>query len=277
MIVACPSCHTKYQLNPAKVVGDWAPLICRHCATRFNAVVEERLQRIPAEGVVLMAAPPSSPVRDPLVKALREQGLAVKVVEQAAATSHYLGLCAPDIFLTTPFLSDGSAQKPCEQIHRDIHLKGCAIVLLGTHQSDETQRVQFFADFILNTEQPFESVLRDFAVFLKHFRASQQQHGQFLSELRRAERLARTILSDIILYNPEEVEKGIVEGTFNDLLSEELEDARKYYAEQVHPDVLRETDILEDLLKKFMVEQRQKHSVGLTGHSAQSANAESHS
>jgi hypothetical protein len=51
----------------------------------------------------------------------------------------------------------------------------------------------------------------------------------------RAKRLARTIVSDIALYNKEEIKKGIQNDTLFDDLSEEIERGRKLYNSRVVP------------------------------------------
>ncbi len=48
-----------------------------------------------------------------------------------------------------------------------------------------------------------------------------------------AKRLARTILSDILLYNQAKVKEGIERDSLFDILTEELAEGRKYYESMV--------------------------------------------
>ena len=48
-----------------------------------------------------------------------------------------------------------------------------------------------------------------------------------------AKRLARTILSDIVLYNQAKVKEGIEQDTLFDVLTEELAEGKKYYETMV--------------------------------------------
>lgn len=50
-----------------------------------------------------------------------------------------------------------------------------------------------------------------------------------------ARRLARTILSDIVLYNQAKVKEGIEKDSLFDVLSEELAEGKKYYDSMVEP------------------------------------------
>jgi hypothetical protein len=58
----------------------------------------------------------------------------------------------------------------------------------------------------------------------------------------RALRLARAILSDVMLYNTEKVRAGIEADDLFDRLREELAEARTYFEERVEPDVATKTN-----------------------------------
>jgi hypothetical protein len=52
-----------------------------------------------------------------------------------------------------------------------------------------------------------------------------------------AKRLARAILSDVAMYNPEKVENGIKNDNIFEVLKEELEEGRQHFFSRVSPDV----------------------------------------
>jgi hypothetical protein len=58
----------------------------------------------------------------------------------------------------------------------------------------------------------------------------------------RALRLARAILSDVMLYNTEKVRAGIEADDLFERLREELAEARTYFEERVEPDVATKTN-----------------------------------
>jgi hypothetical protein len=60
-----------------------------------------------------------------------------------------------------------------------------------------------------------------------------------------AKRLARAILSDVAMYNPEKVENGIKNDNIFDVLKEELEEGRQHFLSRVSPDV--EADTIYDI------------------------------
>jgi hypothetical protein len=56
-----------------------------------------------------------------------------------------------------------------------------------------------------------------------------------------AKRLARAILSDVAMYNPEKVENGIKNDNIFDVLKEELEEGRQHFLSRVSPDMEADT------------------------------------
>jgi len=58
----------------------------------------------------------------------------------------------------------------------------------------------------------------------------------------RATRLARAILSDVMLYNADKVRAGIESDDVFERLRPELEEARAFYEERVDPDVAARTN-----------------------------------
>jgi hypothetical protein len=58
----------------------------------------------------------------------------------------------------------------------------------------------------------------------------------------RALRLARAILSDVMLYNADKVREGIEADDLFDRLRAELDEARAFFLERVEPDVASRTN-----------------------------------
>ena len=58
----------------------------------------------------------------------------------------------------------------------------------------------------------------------------------------RATRLARAILSDVMLYNADKVRAGIEADDVFERLRPELEEARAFYEERVEPEVAKRTN-----------------------------------
>jgi len=77
---------------------------------------------------------------------------------------------------------------------------------------------------------------------------------QQVSEMEKARRLARIIVSDIALYYQERVDEGIRNGNWSQLLAEEITEARKLFAERFPDPKVQQSRVLEaafvDLLER---------------------------
>lgn len=69
---------------------------------------------------------------------------------------------------------------------------------------------------------------------------SEHSRVSTLSEPARVARLARAILSDVMLYNADEVRRGIEADDLFERLAPELTEARLYFESRVESDVARE-------------------------------------
>ena len=74
-----------------------------------------------------------------------------------------------------------------------------------------------------------------------------------------AKRLARTILSDILLYNQAKVKEGIEKDTLFDVLSEELAEGKKYYETMVEPSLRQSTNFFSEAVIDVLLKQGGKH------------------
>ncbi len=69
----------------------------------------------------------------------------------------------------------------------------------------------------------------------------------------RAKRLARTIVSDIALYNRDLIKKGIENDTLFEVLAEELEKGRKLYHSRVGPEILKGTNFYNQAIVDVLI------------------------
>ncbi|HAR45937.1 MAG: hypothetical protein A2X56_07930 [Nitrospirae bacterium GWC2_57_13] len=70
-----------------------------------------------------------------------------------------------------------------------------------------------------------------------------------------ARRLARTILSDIVLYNQQKVKEGIEKDSLFELLADELAEGRKYYESMVDSDMRQETNFFNEAVADVLLKQ----------------------
>ncbi len=70
-----------------------------------------------------------------------------------------------------------------------------------------------------------------------------------------AKRLARTILSDILLYNQTKVKEGIEKDSLFDVLTEELAEGKKYYESMVDDGVRQTTNFFNEAVVDVLIKQ----------------------
>ncbi len=70
-----------------------------------------------------------------------------------------------------------------------------------------------------------------------------------------AKRLARTILSDILLYNQAKVKEGIEKDSLFDILTEELAEGKKYYESMVDESIRNSTNFFNEAVVDVLLKQ----------------------
>lgn len=73
-----------------------------------------------------------------------------------------------------------------------------------------------------------------------------------------AKRLARTILSDILMYNQAKVKEGIEKDSLFDVLTEELAEGKKYFESMVDEEVRRDTNLFNEAVVDILIKQAGK-------------------
>jgi hypothetical protein len=68
-----------------------------------------------------------------------------------------------------------------------------------------------------------------------------------------ARRIARAVVSDIVLYNAKKAEEGIAKDNLFDLLKNEIEEGRSYYVSRVDPEIVKSTNFFNQALVDLLV------------------------
>lgn len=77
-----------------------------------------------------------------------------------------------------------------------------------------------------------------------------------------AKRLARIIISDIALYNQKAVEDGVRNGTFYELLADDIEEGKKLYESRVPAEVAQATHYYKDQIEDFIKHKKSEQQKG---------------
>lgn len=77
----------------------------------------------------------------------------------------------------------------------------------------------------------------------------------------KAARLARTIVSDISLYNTDLVTQGVKEGNIYDLLAKDISDGLKHYNGKVSEEIRNQRDYFKEAFEAMI--ERKKKELGM--------------
>ena len=73
----------------------------------------------------------------------------------------------------------------------------------------------------------------------------------------KARRLARALISDMVVYHPAKRQEGLREGTLKDLFDEEIRKSWEEYSEQVGKDIAESTSYFTEALNEILADGRQ--------------------
>ncbi len=73
----------------------------------------------------------------------------------------------------------------------------------------------------------------------------------------RARRLARALISDLVVYHPEKRQRGLAEGNLKELFAEEIRKSWEEYSEQVGDEIASGTSYFTEALNEILSEGRQ--------------------
>jgi len=73
-----------------------------------------------------------------------------------------------------------------------------------------------------------------------------------------AKRLARTIISDIVMYNQQKVKEGIEKDSLFDVLTDELAEGKKYYESMVEEEIRESSNFFNEALVDVLLKQNAK-------------------
>lgn len=76
-----------------------------------------------------------------------------------------------------------------------------------------------------------------------------------IEDAEKARRLARTIVSDIALYNREEIKKAIKNDNLFEVIAEELERGKKLYDSRVSPEIQKKVNYYNQAIVDVLVKQ----------------------
>ena len=232
--VSCPSCSTSFPVDPAKVPPEGVRAQCSNCPEIFDVDP-------PSEATPEAPPPTESPVdtveaSDPLDAAL----VAPPPVEEAAESP------AP---ASEPSVPEAAAPE-------DFGAVDIAVEPPATAEPVAEADAISVPDPPPETAEPVQAEEPPAATS----EGATESPGAIRFGRRSAEdkakSLARSLVSDLIAYNPEKHKEALAAGTLPEVFSEEIDKSLREYQEQVEPEVMAQGTFFNDALNSILAEEQ---------------------
>ena len=248
--VACPRCQYQMVLKPRTSSG-------MHPVPELDPPAPTRL---PRRRTAVIADEPR-PFRNFLGEQLERLGFEVEYFETGDPTLEFVRRTRAELVIVNVYLKGKLGVEVTEEIKADAGLETTRVILIGALFRANRFRANptnlYGADEYIEEQIPE----KEFRQIIRKLFPEMGDTGEMPIEPREydeARRLARLILSDIIIYHAAKVEQGIRDNNFFDLLREEIEEGRAYYDSRVPQRVRRDTEIFTETLQQFVQMKREE-------------------
>ena len=261
-------------------------LTCKQCGSKFRATVELPLtapvrvacpscgsQSVikpkPTTTEVSAPAPPKRtaviadeerPFRAFLGEHLRRLGFEVSYFEAGNTALEFVTRTKADLAIVNVYLKGKLGVEISEDIKRnpDLHTR---VILIGA--LFRANRFRANPTNLYGADEYIEELIpeKEFNQIIRQLFPEVGKTAEVPVEPREydeARRLARLILSDIVIYHAALVEQAIREDKFFEMLRDEIEEGRQYYDSRVPLRVRRDTEIFTETLQQFVQMKREE-------------------
>jgi response regulator RpfG family c-di-GMP phosphodiesterase len=228
----------------------------------------DQAARVPKRRRVAAIADEPRPFRSFLAEHLRRIGFDVSTFESGEAAFEFIRRTRADLAIVNVYLKGRLGVEVTEDIRADATLEQTRVILIGALFRANRFRANptnlYGADEYIEEQIPereFRQIIRRLFPEVGHtdeFPIEPKEYDE-------ARRLARLILSDIVIYHLEKVEEGIRDDNFFDVLKNEIAEGRAYYDSRVPLRVRQDTEIFSETLQQFVRMKREEIERVMTG------------
>lgn len=286
MVVICPKCKTRLRVDEAKIAGGGSRFKCPKCSTALLVKKPAPVSEKPIDNVKVIVAHSNPAIANEITTLLSEDGFQtisaadgieamvkslkdrpfLAVIEVGLPKIYGFEVCKrlksrPEtrgmkfILISSPFDKNKYRREPESLYEADDHIEEHRISELLMHavnalkggeppKEKETEKI----------EQPTqETVVKKPEVkSVPPAPAAKEPTPAADEKIERAKRLARTIISDIYLYNTAKAEESIRNNTFSSVFASEMREGLKLYENRISQDVRDKGDFFREVLALFI-------------------------
>jgi response regulator RpfG family c-di-GMP phosphodiesterase/DNA-directed RNA polymerase subunit RPC12/RpoP len=252
--VACPRCAYQMVLKPRTGGGT------HRVPESDGSSTPSAPAHLPRRRFAVIADEPR-PFRQFLGNHLRQVGFEVQYFETGEPALDAVRSTRADLAIVNVYLKGKLGVEVTEEIKAEPSLAHTRVILIGALFRANRFRANptnlYGADEYIEEQIPekeFRQILHKLFPQIGEVSDVPLEPREFDE----ARRLARLILSDIIIYHAAKVEQGIRDDNFFEVLHEEIEEGRRYYDSRVPLRVRRDTEIYVETLQQFVQMKREE-------------------
>jgi CheY-like chemotaxis protein len=182
-------------------------------------------------------------------------GFDVTFFDAGDGALEYVRSARADLVILNVYLKGKLGVEISEEIKEDESMARTKVVLIGALFRANRFRANptnlYGADEYIEEQIPAQELRQILGKLFPDITALPHEDVE-PEEFDEARRLARLILSDIVIYNTERVDRGIRDGSFFDLLGPEIAEGEEYYQSRVPAKVRQKTDFFRETIEQFV-------------------------
>lgn len=259
MELTCRNCGSIFRAAVATPLTTPVRVVCPNCGNQM--VLKPRGSSGIARRRIAAIADEPRPFRAFLGEHLRRLGFDVQYFETGDPTLDFVRETRADLVIVNVYLKGKLGVEVTEDIKADKALDHTRVILIGALFRANRFRANptnlYGADEYIEEQIPE----KEFRQIIRKLFPEVGDTAEYAVEPREydeARRLARLILSDIIIYHAGKVEEGIRKDNFFELLRDEIDEGRHYYDSRVPLRIRRDTEIYTETLQQFVQMKREE-------------------
>jgi CheY-like chemotaxis protein len=264
--IDCRACSARFRAKVDLPLDEAVRVVCPSCRHQMT------LRPAPAgpPGKRAMVADEPRPFRQFLARELESLGFVVTFAEDGKEAREKILTSRPDLAVLNVYLRGTLGVEISEEIRQHEELGHTRVVLIGALFRANRFRANptnlYGADEYIEERIPAKDFRRIIhRLFPEMARGAEEPRFEIADhDTEEAKRLARLILSDIVIYNAEKADQGIRDDNFFDLLNSEIEEGRAYFRTRV-PESIRESGVYDETLHQFVEMKREELTEVATG------------
>lgn len=284
MVVTCPQCKVKLKVPDEKISPEGTRFKCPKCATVLNVKKPVRTGKTLDKNKVMIANAHSD-VTEKMTSILTSAGFHVITSPDGVDAMMLAANELPYTAIIDTALPKIYGYEVCKKLKSDDKTKDIKVMLFtSVHDKNKYRRqpTTFYgADDYLEDHEIEDKLLLKIQALTSGSIAGTEAGRKSMQEaaekpsgaaplngnvgtspaggvewVHKAKRLARTVLADIFLYNPQKAEDAVRNGNFMDIFTSEIAEGRKLYDNRIPRDVRDQKDFFAEELNEFLEDKK---------------------